>query len=255
MKLVISSKGKTLDSEVDPRFGRCQYFLVVDTETMDFESISNESAMASGGAGIHAAQTVAKTGANVVLTGNIGPNAFQTLTAAGIKVLTGAFGTIIESIKRYKDDELQETQAPTVGGHFGMKNIKEPTREHKSQKVCVPSMDERGLDSTVGEHFGRVPTYTVVDLDTDEVKIVPNISHHEGGQGYPPEIMKREGVDIMICKDIGMRAIGMFEELGIDVYIGATGTVKDAIDAFKKGLLQKASRNDACIEHTFRGQD
>lgn len=253
MKIAISSKGKDLDSEVDSRFGRCPYFLIVDIESMSFEAISNESAMASGGAGIQAAQTIAKAEVETVLTGNIGPNAFQTLKAAGIKVITGASGTVGDAVEKYKNAELEETKAPTVGSRFGTKENKETTGE-KSHKICIPTM-EGGLNSMIGDHFGRVPTYTIVDLDTNEIKIIPNTSHHMGGQGYPPEIMKREGVDIMICKDIGMRAIGMFEELGIEVYIGATGTVKDAIDAFKKGLLQKASRNDACREHTFRGQD
>ena len=121
-------------------------------------------------------------------------------------------------------------------------------------KICIPTIGEKGLDDNVGEHFGRVPTYTIVNLDTDEVKVVPNISHHMGGQGNPPEIMAREGVNAMICQGLGRRAITMFEELGIDVYIGASGTVKDVIIAFKEGKLQKASEGDACGQHAFRDQ-
>jgi len=120
MKIGISSTGKDLNAQVDPRFGRCQYFLIVDTDTMDFESISNESAMASGGAGIQAAQTIAKAGVGAMVTGNMGPNAFQTLSAAGIKVFTGATGTINEAVDKYKRGELQETNAPSVSSHFGM---------------------------------------------------------------------------------------------------------------------------------------
>lgn len=120
MKVVITAKTNNLESEVDPRFGRCRYFLIVDTDTMNYESISNESAMSSGGAGIQAAQTVAKTGAKAVLTGNMGPNAFQTLSAAGIIVFTGASGTIKETIEKYKKGELKETESASVGSHFGM---------------------------------------------------------------------------------------------------------------------------------------
>ena len=119
-------------------------------------------------------------------------------------------------------------------------------------KICVPTMGENGLNNLVGEHFGRVPTYTIVDLDTDNVKVIPNTSHHMGGQVDPPEIMAREGVNVMICQGLGRRAITMFEEFGIEVYIGASGTVKDAVDAFKQGRLQKASINDACGQHAFR---
>ena len=123
MKIGITSTGKDLNAEVDPRFGRCNYFLIVDTDTMNIESISNESAMASGGAGIQAAQTVAKAGVEVVVTGNMGPNAFQTLSAAGIMVFTGANGTIKETIEKYKKGELNKTESASVGSHFGMKAV------------------------------------------------------------------------------------------------------------------------------------
>ena len=120
MKIGISSTGEDLNADVDPRFGRCKYFLFVDTDTMDFEAVSNESAMASGGAGIQAAQTVAKAGAETIITGNMGPNAFQTLSAAGIKVFTGANGTVKETVEKYKKGELKETEAANVGSHHGM---------------------------------------------------------------------------------------------------------------------------------------
>ena len=123
MKIGISSTGKEIDSQVDPRFGRCKYFLIVDIDTMNFESISNESALASGGAGIQAAQTVARAGVKIVITGNIGPNAFQTLSSAGIKVFTGANGTIKQIIEKHKKGELKETEKPSVNSHFGMRAV------------------------------------------------------------------------------------------------------------------------------------
>jgi len=120
MQIAVTAKDNNLESEVDPRFGRCRAFLIVDTETMSFESISNESAMASGGAGIQAAQTVAKTGVKIVITGNMGPNAFETLSAAGIQVFTGADGTVKEAIEKYKKGELNKAESPNVGSHSGM---------------------------------------------------------------------------------------------------------------------------------------
>ena len=121
-------------------------------------------------------------------------------------------------------------------------------------KIGIPTMGENGLDNPVGEHFGRVPTYTIVDLETDEVKVISNTSNHMGGQENPPEILARHGVNIMICMGLGRRAISMFEGLGIEVYIGATGTVKDAVDAYKQGRLQRAGMNNACAQHAFRGE-
>ena len=119
-------------------------------------------------------------------------------------------------------------------------------------KICIPTIGDGGLDDRVGEHFGRVPTYTIIDLDTDEVKVVPNVSHHMGGYGDPPEIMAREGVTVMVCQGLGRRAISMFEGFGITVYIGASGTVRDAVYTFKQGKLQKASESDGCGKHAFR---
>ena len=120
MKICVTAISGSLDAQIDPRFGRCPYFVIVDAETMKFEAVPNISAGAMSGAGIQAAQTVASKGVEVLITGNVGPNAFQALSAAGIKVVTGAFGTVIEVIEKYKRGELKETGAPTVRGHFGM---------------------------------------------------------------------------------------------------------------------------------------
>jgi len=120
MKICVTSIGNNIDSDVDPRFGRCKYFLIIDTDSMNVKSISNESMMASGGAGIQAAQMVANEGAETVITGNIGPNAFQTLKAAGIKIITGANGKIKDVVERYNNGELKEIDSPSVGSHFGL---------------------------------------------------------------------------------------------------------------------------------------
>ncbi len=120
MKIVVSATGPTLDDPVDPRFGRCAYLLLVDSENMDFEAIDNASAGASGGAGIATGQTVVDKGAKVVITGNIGPNAHRVLSGAGIEVITGAAGTVREMIEKYKGGTLQATDSPTVKAHAGM---------------------------------------------------------------------------------------------------------------------------------------
>jgi predicted Fe-Mo cluster-binding NifX family protein len=119
VKVAVSATGPGLDSEVDPRFGRCQYFVLVDPDTLENESIENASAIASGGAGIAAAQMVADKGVEAVLTGNCGPNAHQTLAAAGVKIITGASGTVKEAAQAYKEGRLQATDQPTVDAHFG----------------------------------------------------------------------------------------------------------------------------------------
>ena len=119
MKIAITSTGTTLDAEVDPRFGRCQYFVIVDPETMEMESIENTSAMASGGAGISTGQVIVSKGVGVVLTGNCGPNAFQVLSAAGIQVITGVSGKIKDAIEKYKTGTFEASGQANVVDHFG----------------------------------------------------------------------------------------------------------------------------------------
>jgi predicted Fe-Mo cluster-binding NifX family protein len=120
MKICVTATANSLDAQIDPRFGRCSYFVIVDSETMQFEAVPNMAAAASGGAGIQAAQTIAKEGVKLLITGNVGPKAFQALAAAGIEIATGAFGPVREAVEKYKRGELSKTGAPTVGGHFGM---------------------------------------------------------------------------------------------------------------------------------------
>lgn len=120
VKIAISATGPGLDADVDPRFGRCQYFIIIDAETMQFEALENSSAAAAGGAGISAAQMVANKGAEVVLTGNCGPNAYQTLSAAGVQVISGVSGTVRDAVQAHKAGKLQPSAQPNVASHYGM---------------------------------------------------------------------------------------------------------------------------------------
>lgn len=120
MKICITSEGKTLDSKVDPRFGRCRNFIFFDTDNGNFEAQENSSSQFQGGAGIQSAQFVASKGVKAVLTGNVGPNAFQALHAGGIDIYTGATGSIKEAIEAYKTGKLKKIESPSVGSKFGV---------------------------------------------------------------------------------------------------------------------------------------
>ncbi|MBE0516316.1 MAG: DUF5320 family protein [Methanophagales archaeon] len=120
MKICVSAVEGDLNAQVDPRFGRCQYFVFVDSETMASEAMQNQALAAPGGAGIQAAQAVVNKGVDVLISGTIGPNAFQVLSAAGVKVATGAYGTVKEAVEMYKSGKLHETGASTVAAHAGM---------------------------------------------------------------------------------------------------------------------------------------
>jgi len=121
MRVCITSTGANMDSEMDPRFGRCQYFLFVDPQSLELEAMENPNLGAAGGAGIQSAQLVANKGVEAVITGQVGPNAFTTLQAAGVKILIGASGKVREVLEKYKKGQLSSFgQGPSVQAHFGM---------------------------------------------------------------------------------------------------------------------------------------
>ncbi|MBD3387676.1 MAG: dinitrogenase iron-molybdenum cofactor biosynthesis protein [Candidatus Altiarchaeales archaeon] len=121
-------------------------------------------------------------------------------------------------------------------------------------RVAVPSMGGGGLDDRVGEHFGRTPTYTIVDSETWDVTIVPNTSHHRGGERTPPELLADEGVEAIVCSGLGRRAVQFFREKGIKAFVGAGGDVRDAVSQFNEGALAEASDSNACKRHAFKGE-
>ena len=121
MKLCVTSSGQSLEDSIDPRFGRCQYFILVDSESMEFEAIQNPAMSAGGGAGTRAGQLVADKGAEVVLTGNVGPNAFNTLQAAGLKIVVGLSGnTVGQAIEGFKAGQYNYVDDASVGAHHGI---------------------------------------------------------------------------------------------------------------------------------------
>jgi predicted Fe-Mo cluster-binding NifX family protein len=120
MKICISSRGDTLDAQIDPRFGRCQYFIIVDTDTLKYEAVTNPNIDAMGGAGIQSGQLIASKNVKAVLTGNVGPNAFQTLQTVGIEVITGISGSVKEAIEKYKKGDFRVAQGPSTASHSGV---------------------------------------------------------------------------------------------------------------------------------------
>jgi len=114
MKIAITSAGRTLDSQVDQLFGRAAYFVIVDTETMDFNVIENDSVAAASGVGISAAKAVVDAGAEAVLTGNCGPNAHRTLNAAGVELYNDVAGTVKEAIESFRSGKLTTAASPNV---------------------------------------------------------------------------------------------------------------------------------------------
>lgn len=120
MRVVVTATGPSRDAPIDPRFGRCAYFMFVDTVAMTFEAMANPGGEHAGGAGIQSAQLLAQKGVMTVLTGNCGPNAHQTLSAAGINVIVACSGSVLDAIELLKSGKLQVATAPNVTSHSGM---------------------------------------------------------------------------------------------------------------------------------------
>lgn len=119
MRIVVTAQANDLDGLVDPRFGRAKYFVVFDTETGEHETHDNEQNLnAPQGAGIQAAQTVARLGAAAVLTGHVGPKAFRTLQSAEVAIYTGVSGSVRQAIDNWKAERLMPAAKADVEGHW-----------------------------------------------------------------------------------------------------------------------------------------
>lgn len=119
MKIAVTSKGETLDSDLDPRFGRASYIIVVDPATLEFEAFDNSTNKnAFKGAGIQAAAMISDAGAEILLTGYCGPNAFKTLNAAEIKVVNDMEGRVIDAVQKFKSSNVEYALAPNKDGHW-----------------------------------------------------------------------------------------------------------------------------------------
>lgn len=120
MKVAIPITGNTLDSDVDEHFGRCKQFAIVETDNMKVEVVENTGLHGSGGAGISAAELIGNRDVEVVLAGNIGPNAVRTLGSAGVRFVTGVTGSARSAVEALAQGKLQPTPDPTVGRFHGM---------------------------------------------------------------------------------------------------------------------------------------
>jgi predicted Fe-Mo cluster-binding NifX family protein len=120
MKIAVSSEGQTLEAAIDPRFGRCAYYLVVETDSMSFEALENPNMELGGGAGIQSARLISQEGVTFLLTGNCGPNAYETLEAAGIGVITGCSGIVKDAVENFKKGDFTSDHQSNVESHYGV---------------------------------------------------------------------------------------------------------------------------------------
>jgi predicted Fe-Mo cluster-binding NifX family protein len=117
-------------------------------------------------------------------------------------------------------------------------------------KVCVPSLDDGGLDDQMSSHFGRAPNYTLYDTTDGTVEVIANDGQHHGGRRAPPQIIAETGADALVCGNLGQKAVQRFDAMDVDVYCGADGTVEDAIEQLEADELEAAlPGGDHCSGH------
>lgn len=162
MKVAVTSTGPTLDDQVEARFGRCSYFLIVDTNSMEFEAVRNPNFALGGGAGIQSAQMMAEKSVSHVLTGNCGPNAFRVFGEASVQVVVGVVGPVREAVEQFKAGEFASAGAPNVASHFGVEAGGQPGEAldagFDNSLTCAPRMGMgrgAGMSGRCGMGAGR----------------------------------------------------------------------------------------------------
>lgn len=116
-------------------------------------------------------------------------------------------------------------------------------------KIAIPTMGNEGIEEKIAEHFGRCENYTILNEKKEVVEIIENTSTHNGGFGLPPELLKEKGVSILLCRNLGPKALRFFQDFNIQVYVDLSSTVGEIFDKWKNNLILQASNENVCKEH------
>jgi len=230
MRIAISSTGESTFSDIDQRFGRCKYFIVVDLEgnkVKNTEAVENKGAIQGHGAGIKAAQQIVELHVNTVITGQLGPNALDVLTQFNIKAYH-AEGKIEESVKGFAHGKITEI-TKAVEAHSGL------TMHKSTKKILFPLLDNNEEDSEISDHFGHAPFFGLYDTTTKKLTIVENILDHTDPSKSPVDQIKESfNPTTVFAKGIGARAIGLFSENGINLKTGHYNKIKEVVSNLNK---------------------
>ena len=213
MKIIISSNGETIDSPIDTRFGRCKYFVMVEIENSEIKNVStieNQGAIQGHGAGIKAAEQIGNLKPDLLITGSLGPNAFDIIKELEIPAFQG-FGTVKESVEKFISGELNKI-TNNVESHSG--EVK--TNEVKKDRIYFPLLDDNGMESQISEHFGHAPFFGLYDFKTHELTIAKNSLDHSNPNKSPiDQIAEEFSPSIFFAQGIGAKAITIIKDKGL----------------------------------------
>lgn len=233
MKIIVTATGKNLDSEIDQRFGRCQYFIVFNTETNSFEAVENQGAIQGHGAGIKAAQQIGELGAESIITGELGPNAYKVVEELGISAFKGS-GIIKDAIKKLLNNELPNLNE--IGeAHAGLVKENKTESEANNERIYFPLLDDNGMNSEISYHFGHAPFFGLYDVDKQELKIIKNTLDHTNPNKSPiDQIIEAVNPTTIFAHGIGGRAVTLIKEKGLKLKTGEFKTVQEVVDNLDK---------------------
>ncbi len=232
IKICVSSVDNTLNSDIDSRFGRCKYFMLVNVvsgKSPVIEFFKNKGAVQGSGAGISAAEQVGELGANVLITGNIGPKAGEILNQLEVEVIE-ASGVAKEVVDNYIENKKIEVE----------KDIHEPHEtveidKNSNQRIFIPLMDNNGENSEISLHFGHAPFFGLYNLSSKKLTITENNLNHSNSNESPvDQIIRSVDPTVVFAQDMGVRAIDLFTEKNIELRTGQYKIVKEVIDNIDK---------------------
>jgi len=116
-------------------------------------------------------------------------------------------------------------------------------------RIAIPTEGKGSLDDLLSDHFGRCKTFTIVDENGNFIEGIDNIGTHMGGSLLPPEILKKHDVDVLLCRDLGIKALNLFNNFGIKVCTGDAKTARDIFEQWKSNKITDANVNDVCKGH------
>lgn len=237
MKIAITAQGRSLDSAFEQRFGQAPFFLIGDSDSDAFFAIENAGRFQSGGAGVAAGQLLADQKVEALITGNVGPNAARVLQAAQIAVHRATTRSVREALEAFRQGQLQSVSGATVGLRAGVAGG--PAGEVTSGASARDAVVAVATDGhQVAAHFGHCPEFTFATIKNGAVisrRTLPNPGHRPD---FLPGYLAERGVTAIVAGGMGSRAVELFGTKGIETIVGVSGTVADAIEAFRHGHLR-----------------
>jgi predicted Fe-Mo cluster-binding NifX family protein len=231
MKIAVSTEGENITSFIDQRFGRCNNFIIIDIKDKEIKEIkvlANTGAQQGHGAGIKAAELIAEQDVDVVITGELGPNAKSVLDKCSIDAYH-AFGEVKEAISDFLDDKLERI-SQIAEPHNG--DAKEKTETGSNgERIFFPLLNDAGLDSEISQHFGHAPYFGLYIVEEDKFEILDNNLNHTDPTKTPiDQIEEAVQPTTIFAKGIGARAIQLINEKGLRLKTGMYRTVREVIE-------------------------